>query len=178
MNGRSKLSYLKGLLGRIYLSTHNDMSKYYARRHGATIGEGSWISWGVAKMANANLIIGKDCAVEAKSIDLRGRVVIGDHVIINSEVEIIRVPHYIDNNHTFSYRFYPDLHIDNYSWIATGTKLPGVTHIARGTVSDAYCVLVRNTEEMGVYGGNPAKLLRYHNTLYDDFIVALFMEQT
>lgn len=175
VNARSRLSYLKGLLGRVYLNTKNEMRKYYARRHGATIGEGTWISWNVAKMANANLVIGRDCAVEAKSIDLRGRVVIGDHVIINSEVEIIRVSHYIDDDHRFSYRFYPDLHIDNYSWIATGTKiLPGVTYIARGTVSGAYCVLVRNTEEMGVYGGNPAKLLRRHNTLYDDFIVGSF----
>ena len=31
--------------------------------------------------------------------------------------------------------------------------------------------MVKNSEEMGVYGGNPAKLLRHHNALYDDFLV-------
>lgn len=49
-------------------------------------------------MANSNLIIGDDCAIDAKSLDLRGKIIIGNHVIINSDVEIIRVSHHIDRS--------------------------------------------------------------------------------
>ena len=162
-------------MGRFYLNTKNLIRLYYARRKGAVIGKGTWITWHVAKMANENLIIGCDCSIEAKSIDLRGKVIIGDHVIINSGVEIIRVSHHIDSDRTFSYKYYPDLRIDSYSWISTGTKiLPGVSKIARGSVCGAYSVMVKDTEEMGVYGGNPAKMLRFHDTVYDDFLVSSF----
>ena len=140
--------------------------------HGAKIGEGTVLSWHIAKHANVNLTVGDDTIIDAENLDLRGKITIGNHVIINREVNIIRVSHNIDNDHVFTTRPYPELVIEDYCWLATGTKvLPQVTKIARGCVAGAYSVIVKNTEEMGVYGGNPALMLKKHNTVFDELVV-------
>ena len=95
-------------------------------------------TWKLARRANKNLVVGEDCSIETANLDLRfggGKIIIHNHVIINKEVQIIRVSHHIDDNTEFSTRYFPDLHIGSYSWIATGTKiLPQVTNIAEGCV--------------------------------------------
>lgn len=172
IKGRGCVSYIKGLLVRVPIFLKADFCRRWARMKGATIGEGSVISWKIARICNSNLVVGDDCVIDADHLDLRCKIIIGNHVIINKGVNIIRMSHYIDDNHYFTTRSYPNLIIDNYSWLSTGAKvLPQVTHIAVGTVVGAYSVLVKNTEKMGVYGGNPGKLLKHHSTLHDEILV-------
>ena len=143
---------------------------------GAQIGEGTVLSWNVVKMANGNLIVGEDCAIDAEQLDLRAKIIIGNHVIINRGVCILRVSHFINDNHQFTTRLYPELVIEDYCWLATGTKvLPQVTQISKGSCCGAFSVIVKNTEEMGVYGGNPAHLLKKHNTVFDELVVCSLM---
>ena len=173
VKSRSTFAYFKGLVARLPLYLKSTFIRRYAITKGATIGKGTVISWNIAKSANSNLIIGEDCAIDAGYIDCRSKVIIGDHVIINKGVEIIRVSHYIDENRTFETRYYPDLHIGDYCWVSSGAKiLPQVTAIAKGTICGAFSVIVKNTDENGVYGGNPGKMLKKRTSLHDQVIVA------
>lgn len=172
IKSRGRVPYIKGLLARVPLFLKATFCCKWAMMRGATIGSGSVISWKIARSCNNNLVVGEDSVVDANHLDLRCKIVIGNHVIINKGVSIIRVSHFIDDDHCFTTRPYPDLHIDDYSWLSTGAKvLPQVTHIAEGTVIGAYSVIAKNTEKMGVYGGNPGKLLKYHNSLHDEILV-------
>lgn len=173
IKSRSAFAYFKGLIARLPLYIKSAFIRRYAIYRGASIGKGSVISWHIAKSANSNLIIGEDCAIDADNIDSRSKVVIGNHVIINKGVEIIRVSHYVDDNRTFETRYYPDLYIGDYCWISSGAKiLPQVTDIAKGSICGAFAVIVKNTEENGVYGGNPGKMLKKRTSLHDQVIVA------
>lgn len=135
-----------------------------------------YITWKLACRANKNLVIGNDCIVESWNIDLRSKVEICDNVIINRDVVIIRVSHYIDNDKSFTTRFYPDLKIEMYCWLCTGCIiLPSVNTIAEGSVVGAYSVLTKSTIPMGVYAGNPAILKRLHNTNFEDLVVSSLM---
>lgn len=169
MKSRNLPHFLLGMIPRI----KNYLLAYACRKvailRGASIGKDTVITWKLAWKANRNLTIGDDCAIAADYLDLRDKITIGNHVIINKGVEIIRLSHIIDNDNYFTTVFYPELVIEDYCWLATGTKvLPQVTRIAKGSVCGAYSVIVKNTEEMGVYGGNPAKLLKNHNSLFDN----------
>ena len=169
---RSFIKFSVGLLARVYLYLKYWIWRSVARIRGAKIGSGSIIEFGLAKKANKNLIIGEDTIVETCKIDLRDKVVIGNHCIINRDVEIIRLSHIIDDSRTFETKRPQPLIISDYCWLATGSKiLPSVSMISKGSVIGAYSVLVKDTEDMAVYSGFPAKELRKHSTIFDQLIV-------
>lgn len=175
VKSRSSLRYYIGLIVRFLFNVKYSFFRWVARRNGAIVGENTLLTWKLAQRANSNLVIGEDCVIETASFDLRfggGKIIIHDHVIINKEVSIIRVSHYIDDNTCFSTRYFPDLHIGSYSWIATGAKiLPQVTRIEEGCVCGAYSVITRNCEQDGIYAGNPARMVRKHNTKFTNLVV-------
>lgn len=175
VNSRSMSRYYIGLIVRFLLNIKYAFFRWMARHNGATIGENTLITWKLARRVNKNLIIGEDCSIETANLDLRfggGKIIIHDHVIINKEVQIIRVSHHIDDNAEFSTRYFPDLHIGSYSWIATGAKiLPQVTNIEEGCVCGAFSVITKNCEQDGIYVGNPARMVRKHNTRFKDIVV-------
>ncbi len=169
---RSLLKFLLGFVSRLRLYCKYALIRGIARIKGAEIGVNAILSFELARKANSNLVVGRDSIVEATDLDLRGKVIIADRVIINREVSIIRVGHYIDEDTSFTTRYYPPLKIESYSWLATGCRiLPSVTKIAQGSVIGAYAVLAKNTTPMGVYSGNPAEKRREHNSLFSDLIV-------
>lgn len=169
---RSVFKYIIGLLARIRLYLKYDLIRRYARIRGASIGQNTIITWKLARRANKNLVIGNDCIVEAWDFDLRSKIEICNNVIINRDVTIIRVSHYIDDDKNYTTRFYLDLKIERYCWLCTGCKiLPSVNTIMEGSVVGAFSVLTKDTEPMGVYAGNPAILKRIHNTLFEDLVV-------
>lgn len=173
---RGRAKYVLGLLSRIFIYFRYEIIRGYARFRGARIGKNSIISWRLALRANPKLTVGEDSVIEADDLDLRGEIIIADHVIINREVSIIRVSHRIDDDTRYGTRYYPPLKIESYSWLATGCKiLPSVTEIASGTVVGAYSVLAKNTRSNGVYAGNPAILKRLHNTIFNDLVVCSLM---
>lgn len=172
IQGRPKLRYLLGLAVRVPLFIKNELSRMIAKQRGAQIGEASHISLRLALRANSNLIVGKDCCIDAQYLDLRGKIVIGNHVIINSGVEIIRDSHYVDERCDFATRSYGILKIEDYSWLATSAKvLPQVTLIDKGTICGAYSVLSKNTSENSVFVGNPAFMVRQHTSVHSDILV-------
>ena len=144
-----------------------------ARYRGAIIGRDTILPFKLAINANSNLTVGEDTIIgENVTFDLRGQIRIGNHVIVNDRVEIIRVSHYIDNDTLFTTRYYPELVIEDYSWLATASRiLPSCTKVSSGSIISAFAVVVKNTEPMGVYSGNPAKLIRHHNSSFHDLVV-------
>lgn len=139
---------------------------------GAKIGNSSIIVWGLAKKANSNLEVGCDTIIETAELDLRNKIIIGNHCIINDKVEILRVSHNIDNCTDFSIRYYPPLVVGNYSWLATGCKiLPSCCNIGDNVVIGAYSVVVADANCNCIYSGFPARLLREKNSRFEDLLV-------
>ena len=172
VQARSSIRFFLGVLIRVYKYFKFFFVRCIARLKGASIGANSILSLNLALKANKNLVVGEDSIIDTDRIDLRDKVVIGSHCIVNKNVEIIRVSHYIDDNTSFDSRYYGDLIVEDYSWLATGaTILPSCCKISKGSVIGACSVLVKNTKEMGVYSGNPATLLKFHNSLHTDRII-------
>lgn len=176
ISNRNLFRFYLGLIPRILIFIKYAFFRQVVRFRGGFIGDDSIVSWKLARKANKNLIIGSDCIIQSFNLDLRSKIIISDHVIINKDVSIIRVSHHIDDDTTFSSRYYHPLKIESYCWIATGAHiLPSVQNIASGSVIGAYSLLVTDSQPMGVYSGNPAKFLRSHNTKFEDLIVVSTM---
>lgn len=154
---RSSFRFICGFLNRLRIFSIYSLNRRIARFRGAQIGRSTIIPFALAIKANKNLFIGDDCILETSDIDMRAKVCIKSHCIINKEVQIIRVSHYIDDDTLYTTRYYPSLVIESYSWLATGAKiLPSCTTIAKGSVIGAFSICVSNTKEKGVYSGFPA----------------------
>lgn len=169
---RSLLRKVIGFSIRLFKYIKFSLFRNVARLKGAKIGQRTVLSWSVVRTCNSRLTIGDDCIIHASYIDPRDKVIIGDNVIVNRDVEIIRLSHDIDNNTYHETISFGPLMIDQYSWLATGAKiLPQVKHIASGSIIGAFAVLVKDTDEDGVYGGNPARLIRKHACRFEDLVV-------
>lgn len=172
IKNRDLIQFVRGLIPRLFIYIKFAFFRFIARKRGALIGKNTNLNWQLARMANANLIVGDDCIIESGKFDLRGKIIVHNHVIINKCVHVIRVSHNIDDDSQFSTKYYPDLHIGSYSWIATGTKiLPQVTSIGEGAVCGAFSVISKNCEEDTIYVGNPGKAVRKHSTRFTDLVV-------
>ena len=110
INSRSKVRYIVGLFVRFIYYCHYGLIRTVARSRGAKIGRDCIIPIKLAIKANSNLCVGDNTIVETSKLDLRGsKIVICDNVIINKQCEIIRVSHFIDDDNSFSTRYYDDL---------------------------------------------------------------------
>lgn len=172
LSQRTFTTNIIGLFVRIVYFTKYLCIRLIARLKGAQIGHNTILTLRLAFRSNKNLMIGDDVICKTEDIDLRSPVIIKDKVIINKGVSIIRVSHYIDNDKQFTSKYYNTLTIESYSWLATGCKiLPSCYLISCGSVIGAYSVVCKNTEQLGVYSGNPATLIRKHNTLFEDLVI-------
>lgn len=168
---RNVYKYYAGLVVRFLKFLKFASFRQIARFHGATVGKDVILPLSLARKANSNLIIGDDSSIEECELDLRSKIIIGKKCIINKNVQILRVSHFIDNNTQFSTRYYPPLIIEEYSWLCTGCHImPSVTHISKGTVVSAFSTLIKNTSEMEVIGAN-GNAMRKHNSVYSDLVV-------
>ncbi len=129
--------------------------RFYLRRIGMKIGEGSFI---MKKnyFINANLIsIGKHSHINTQCIlDGRGGLTIGSSVSISHRVNIMTGSHdYKSKN--FQGIFKPIV-IEDYAWIGVGaTILQGVT-IGKGAVVCAGAVVTKDVPEYTIVAGVPA----------------------
>lgn len=170
IKSRTTLHYYKGLAARWKQHFKYVRAVRIARKRGATIGEGVIMPLSLAKKANKNLIIGNHVSIQTDQIDMRCPVNIGNNVIIGHGVKIITLSHNIDSLE-WEHKAY-GINIADYVWIATDALiLPSCREIARGTVVGGGSVLVKNTEEMDVVGGNPANVLRKRECVHSNLIV-------
>lgn len=170
IRNRSYWHYLKGLLIRWWTNLKYARARRIARRRGATIGEAVVMPLSLARMANANLVVGNHVCIQTDRLDLRNPIHIGNLVIIGHETEIITTSHYIDSPN-FEHKNY-GITIEDYVWIPTRILvLPSCRHIGRGAVVSSGSVVVRDVEAMSVVGGNPATEIKRRKQVHTDLVV-------
>ena len=116
------------------------------------------------------MIIGNHVSIQAKELDTRAPIKIGNNVIIGSGVKIITCSHNI-NSPDWEHKSY-GITIEDYVWIATDVLiLPSCTKIEKGSVVAAGSVLSSNTSSMDVVSGNPSKLLKKRQQVHYNLCV-------
>lgn len=144
-----------------------------ARKNGVVVGDDVIMPLSLAKKANANLVIGNHVCISTDNFSsFRYPVRIGDNVIIGNGVKFVMGSHDIDSPDWEHCRPNKGLVIEDYVWLCPDSViLPSVKKIAYGSVVGANAVLVKDTTEMAVYGGNPAKELRLRKCVHSDLVV-------
>lgn len=129
------------------------------RSWGGSIGRNTAIHHGLQVRVARRLQLGEDCFVaEDVVLDARGGLSIGNHVSINSGVQIWTAQHDWESP-DFAYVAAP-VTIGDRAWIsARAVILPGVT-IGDGAVVAAGAVVTRDVEAWTLVGGTPAKFIR------------------
>lgn len=168
---RNRRYFIKGLIPRFINHFTSQIICKIAKLRGAKIGRNSYLTFKLAIKANKNLSLGNSSILETYDVDLRDEVLIGDNVIINKEVKIIRASHKVDSSlfETISNK----LIIEDYVWIATGAIiLPNCLIIKKGSVLGAASVLGSSVlEPKSIFYGNPAEFKRYRKEVYKNLIV-------
>lgn len=174
---RSTLRYVLGLIIRWKQNFKYEKARRIARKRGATIGEGVIMPLSLARKANKNLIVGNHVSISSDNFSsFRYPVIIGDNVIIGNGVKFVMGSHNIDSPDWEHCRPNESLVIEDYVWLCPDSViLPSVKRVARGCVIGANTVLVKDTKEMMVYSGNPAKELRHRHCVHSDLIVESLM---
>lgn len=148
---------------------------FYCIRHiyykilGIKIGKNSSIHMNVyiegislKKNKNKKLIIGKGTSIgRNSSLDVRGKIKIGDNVSISPEVKVITAQHDLQSVNFMDID--AEVVIEDYVWIGTGAIiLPGIK-IGEGAVIAAGSVVTKNINAYEVVGGNPCKFIKKRN---------------
>ena len=170
VQARSKLRFLLGALARLKRFYINKYIIYIAKKNGATVGNMVTMPLALAKMANANLKIGNHTSIQTSKLDLRAPVVIGNHVIIGSHVEILTCSHEVDSP-DWEFKAY-GITIEDFVWIATNSFiLPSCTKIERGAIIGGGSVVAKNVATMDIMSGNPATMIRKRKEVHYNLCV-------
>ena len=161
VQNRVKTIYEELLVYKLHLASCipiHHVRRFAYRFGGMTIGRGSTIHTGMSMFAPSGIVIGEDTIIGEKStIDGRGKVTIGNHVDIASEVMIYTSEHDV-NDATFKAIVAPVV-IKDYVFIGPrAIVLPGVT-IGKGAVVGACAVVTKNVEDYMIVGGVPAQVI-------------------
>ena len=117
------------------------------------VGENSYINGGVIVASpNAKIVIGSDCLI-SYNVHIRT-----DMHNYKDKNQLIR-----NQGHTEK-----DIIIGNDVWIGCGAQIMAGVTIADGCVIAAGAVVTHNTQEYGVYGGVPARLISMRTAISDD----------
>lgn len=158
IKSRNFLKFWVGYFARLKTYLYQVVLQKLARRRGSIIGVNCYIHPNLLKFANANLSVGSDSVISSYKLDLRGKIEIGNNVIINGDVEILTASH--DHNSPYYETTYATVRVDDFAWIATGaTLLPGA-NIGYGGVVGSKSVVRGVVEPMSIVIGNPAILVK------------------
>lgn len=151
--------YFLHLIG--HIPSHHVRRLFY-RLAGVRIGKGSTLHMGIRFYNPRNITIGLDSIIgEGTVLDGRGKLMIGNHVDIASEVMIYNGEHDVNAKHfaaVESVTIEP-VTIEDYVFIgARAILLPGIT-IKKGAVVGAGAVVTKDVPEFTIVGGVPAKLI-------------------
>lgn len=125
----------------------------------------AWIQPRVTLVETNKIVVGKNWGVNSGTyINGKGGIMIGDNVLIGSNVTISSGKHPIDGigQPIFQRPTIPmKIVIEDDVWIGGGAVImPGVV-LKKGTVVGANAVVTKDTEEYSVVAGAPARCLRY-----------------
>ncbi len=142
-----------------YIPSHY-LRRFVYRFWGIKIGKGSAIHMGAHFYYPPNISIGQDSIIGERAVlDGRGKLIIGNHVDIASEVMIYNAQHDMNVEHFAAVEnISPEpIVIEDYVFIGPrAIILPGVT-LKKGAVVGAGAVVTKDVEEFKIVGGVPAK---------------------
>lgn len=131
------------------------LRRFFLRFFGMSIGKGSTVHMGLIIYRADGITIGEDTIVGERTVlDGRGKLTIGNHVAIASEVMIYNSEHDIH-----SPKFAPitkDVTIEDYVFIGPRAIILGGVKIGRGAVVAAGAVVTKDVPSGEVVGGVPA----------------------
>lgn len=129
---------------------------------GISIGKNTTIHRSLRLFSRGRLKIGTNCTINrGVYIDNRMNVTIHDNVTIAHDSRIYTLGHDIDSS-DFRIRG-KEVRIESNVVLFAGSKImPGVT-ISEGGVVLPYSLVTKNISKNEVWGGNPAKFIRFRN---------------
>jgi acetyltransferase-like isoleucine patch superfamily enzyme len=130
------------------------------------IGEGCAVHKGVILATyGGGIKLGDYCSINPYSILYgHGGVTIGNGVRIAAQVCIISANHNFNSRNKYIYEqgiTKKGIFIEDDVWVAAGVQILDGVNIKRGCVIAAGAVVTESTESYGIYGGVPAKLIKY-----------------
>lgn len=162
---RSFFRFLIGILPRLRQWIFFSNNRRIARKRGAIIGENVIIKKHIALSANGNFKVGDNSSIDAKKIDLRSPITIGENVIIGYDTEIITTSHYIDSPE-YEHKYY-GIEIEDYVWITSNVLiLPSCRKIGYGSIIASGSVVTKDVPPMTVVGGNPATIIKQRKCVH------------
>lgn len=121
-----------------------------------------------------NITIGKNFFM-GRNCHLASNLVIGDDVMLGSYVSFVGGDHRIDNIKTTMNKSGRDVlkttMIEDDVWIGHGSVIMHGVKIKKGAVVAAGAVVTKDIPSKAIYGGNPAKLIRYRKNETDNSIL-------
>lgn len=130
--------------------------RFFYRLAGIEIGSGSTLHMGARFYDPRNISIGEDTIVgEGVVLDGRGKLRIGNHVDIATDVMIYNCQHDVHSE-----SFAPmcgQVVIEDYVFIGPRVIIQPGVKIGRGAVVAAGAVVTKDVEELTIVGGVPAK---------------------
>lgn len=132
--------------------------RFFYRLAGMRIGKGSTIHTGARFYDPRNITIGKDSIIgEGVVLDGRGKLQIGDHVDIATDVMIYNCQHDV---HSESFApMCAAVTIEDYVFVGPRVIIQPGVKIGKGAVVAAGAVVAKDVAEMTIVGGIPATVI-------------------
>lgn len=159
------IRFRSGLKYYVLNSVVNHIPSWYIRKVlykslGVKLGKGSRIGLYTVIDYPKGISIGSRSIInEHCFLDGRGGIHIEDDVSISIYTKIISASHEVDSSE-FKY-FEEEVLIEDNVWIGAGAIILNGSTLKKGTIIGAGCIYKGNSEEFGIYMGNPAKLVKY-----------------
>lgn len=133
--------------------------RFFMRRIGISIGDGTFLSRDVYFMTPRRFRIGRHCDINRECLlDARGGITIGDSVSISHRASLVTGGHDI-NSPSFSGKYLP-IEIGDYAWLGIGCTILQGVKIGKGAVVCAGAVVTSDVEPYSVVGGVPARKIK------------------
>jgi len=155
------------IIGKLINILHWCRLRYLEKRNTISVNNnGGFISGNVTLEYPKNITIGKNTYINGGRIyaSPNARITIGNDCLISYEVHMRTDMHvYSDKNSLIREQGHKeaDIIVGNDVWIGYGAQIMSGVSIADGCVIAAGAVVTKSTQPYGVYGGVPARLIKF-----------------
>jgi putative colanic acid biosynthesis acetyltransferase WcaF len=139
----------------------------WLRASGARLGPGSAVFWGTTVFNARDLRVGARSVISFRCVlDARGGLVLGEDVVVASDVQIITGGH--DINAPDFRPFFRPVHVGDRVWLASKATVLAGTRLGEGAVVAACALVTSDIPAFSVVAGTPARVVsqRSHDLTY------------